>query len=147
MVEKLPSQRFKLPIGLRLNYFLGDRVILRAYYRYYMDNWGVKSHTASLEVPIKITPFFSISPFYRYYIQTASKYFAPYGAHTPADEYFTSNYALSAFSGHYFGTGIRLAPPGGILKTHLGTLELRYGHYAETTNLVSNLIALNLTFK
>jgi len=55
-IEKLPSQRFKLPIGFRLNYFLGDNVILKAYYRFYIDDWGVRSHTASLEVPIKITP-------------------------------------------------------------------------------------------
>jgi hypothetical protein len=147
VVEKLPSQRVKLPIGFRLNYFLGDNVILRAYYRFYIDNWGVRSHTASLEVPVKITPFISISPFYRYYIQSASNYFAPFKVHTPADEYYTSNYALSAFSGQYFGTGVRLSPPGGVGSKHLSVVEIRYGHYAETTNLVSNLIALNLTFK
>jgi hypothetical protein len=147
VVEKLPSQRVKLPVGLRLNYFLGDNVILRGYYRFYIDNWGVRSHTVSLEVPIKITPFFSISPFYRFYIQSASTYFAPYKVHTQADEYYTSNYALSAFSGQYFGTGIRLAPPGGIGSKHLSVVEIRYGHYSETTNLASNLIALNLTFK
>ncbi|HEX4851347.1 MAG TPA: DUF3570 domain-containing protein, partial [Puia sp.] len=28
-IENLPSQRFKFPIGLRLNYFLGDNIILR----------------------------------------------------------------------------------------------------------------------
>jgi hypothetical protein len=147
VVEKLPSQRVKLPVGLRLNYFLGDNVILRGYYRFYIDNWGVRSHTASLEVPIKITPFFSVSPFYRYYIQSASNYFAPYKVHTPADQYYTSNYALSAFSGQYFGTSIRLAPPAGIGGKHLSVVEIRYGHYTETTNLVSNLIALDLTFK
>lgn len=147
VVEKLPSQRVKLPIGLRLNYFLGDNVILRGYYRFYIDNWGVKSHTASLEVPVKITPFFSISPFYRYYIQTASRYFAPFKVHTPADDYYTSNYALSAFSGQYLGASFRLAPPGGVLNKHLSVLEIRYGHYTETTNLVSNLIALDMTFR
>ncbi|HEV2354495.1 MAG TPA: DUF3570 domain-containing protein [Puia sp.] len=147
VVEKLPSQRVKLPVGLRMNYFLGDRVILRAYYRFYIDNWGIRSHTASLEIPVKITPFFSISPFYRYYNQSASKYFAAYKAHTPADAYYTSNYALSAFSGQYFGAGLRLAPPGGIGDKHFSVMELRYGHYAETTNLVSNVIALNLTFR
>lgn len=147
VVENLPSQRVKLPVGLRLNYFLGDKIILRGYYRFYIDNWGVRSHTASLEVPIKITPFFSVSPFYRYYAQTGSTYFAPFKAHTAADQYYTSNYALSTFNGQYFGTGIRLAPPGGVLKTHLSILELRYGHYAETTDLVSDVIALNLTFK
>jgi hypothetical protein len=147
VVEKLPSQRVKLPVGLRVNYFLGDNVILRAYYRFYIDNWGIRSHTASLEVPVKITPFISVSPFYRYYVQTAARYFAPYGAHTPADEYYTSNYALSAFSGQYFGTGLRLAPPGGIGFRKLSVVELRYGHYSETTNLVSNVVSLNLTFK
>ena len=147
VVEKLPSQRVKLPIGLRLNYFLGDKVILRGFYRFYIDNWGVRSHTASLEVPVKITPFFSISPFYRYYIQSAANYFAPFKVHTAADEYYTSNYALSAFSGQYFGASIRLAPPGGIGSKHFSVIELRYGHYSETTNLQSNLVALNLTFK
>ena len=146
-VERLPSDRFKLPLGLRLNYYWGDRVILRSYYRFYTDNWGLRSHTASLEVPVKITPFFSISPFYRYYTQTAVNYFAPYGQHVQTDGYYTSNYSLSAFSSHFFGAGVRLAPPEGIFGTHLATLELRYGHYTQTTDLLSDIISLDLGFK
>lgn len=146
-VEKLPSTRFKLPVGLRLNYFLGDRVILRSYYRFYIDDWGIRSHTASLEVPVKITPFFSISPFYRYYVQTAANYFAPYQTHTESQTYYTSNYALAAFHSHYFGAGIRLSPPGGIAHTILSTLEIRYGHYTQTTDLVSDVVSINLSFK
>ncbi|HEY4062947.1 MAG TPA: DUF3570 domain-containing protein [Puia sp.] len=145
-IEKLPSNRFKLPLGLRLNYFLGDRFILRSYYRYYTDSWGLHSHTAGLEVPVKITPFFSISPFYRYYTQTAVKYFAPYEQHTKTDGHFTSNYSLSAFSSSFFGTGLRIAPPKGILGG-LSTMEIRYGHYTQTTDLVSDIISLNLSFK
>jgi len=146
-VENLPSTRFKLPIGLRLNYFMGDRVILRGYYRYYTDNWGLQAHTASLEVPVKLTPFFSISPFYRYYTQTAVKYFAPYEEHLTTDNYYTSNYALSSFSSGFFGAGFRIAPPNGIFGTHLSALELRYGHYTQTTDLVSDVISLHLQFK
>jgi hypothetical protein len=142
----LPSQRFKLPIGLRLNYFLGDKIILRGYYRFYADNWGMVSHTASLEVPIKITPFFSITPFYRYYVQTGINYFAPYEKHTTADQYYTSNYALASFSSQFFGTGLRVAPPNGVWGK-LNTLEIRYGHYAQTTDLTSNIVSLNLKFK
>ena len=147
VVENLPSQRFKLPIGIRLNYFLGDNIILKAYYRFYVDSWGLTSHTASLEVPVKITPFFSVSPFYRYYIQTAARYFAPYQAHTPDDTYYTSNYALSAFSAGFYGVGFRLAPPKGILFKGFNTLEVRYGHYTETTDLASNVVSLALKFK
>ena len=39
-VENLPGSRLKIPVGLRLNYFLGDKIILRSYYRYYTDDWG-----------------------------------------------------------------------------------------------------------
>ncbi|HWK07603.1 MAG TPA: DUF3570 domain-containing protein [Puia sp.] len=145
-IENLPSQRFKLPIGIRLNYFLGDNIILRSYYRFYVDNWGMVSHTASLEVPVKITPFFSITPFYRYYVQTAVNYFAAYEKHTAADQYYTSNYALSSFSSQFFGAGVRVAPPKGILGD-LNSLEIRYGHYSQTTDLAANIISLNLKFK
>jgi len=146
-IEKLPANRFKLPIGLRLNYFFGDNVILRGYYRYYLDNWGLRSHTASLEASVKLTPFFSVTPFYRYYTQTAADYFAAYEQHLKTDGYYSSNYALAAFNSSYFGAGIRLAPPKGIFDSHLKMLELRYGHYTQSTDLVSDVISLNLQFK
>ena len=147
-IEKLPSQRFKLPIGIRLNYFLGDRIILRSYYRYYIDSWGLQSHTASLEVPVKITPFFSISPFYRFYNQTAIKYFAPYGMHTAQDQYYTSNYDLSKFNSNFFGAGIRIAPPKGILgNQHFNMIEIRYGHYSKNIEMNADVISMNLKFK
>jgi hypothetical protein len=92
-----------------------------------------------LEVPVKITPFFSLSPFYRYYIQTAARYFAPYGMHTAADQYYTSNYALSALSSNFFGMEFRLSPPDGILKTHLSNIAVRYGHYLQTTDFLANI--------
>jgi hypothetical protein len=147
-IEHLPSNRFKLPVGVRLNYFLGDNIILRSYYRYYMDSWGVKSNTAGLETAIKVTPFFSISPFYRYYDQTAAKYFAPYEAHSPTDEYYTSNYEYAQFHANFYGVGFRVAPPKGVFGwQNLHDLELRYGHYSQTTDLVSNVVSLSLGFK
>jgi Protein of unknown function (DUF3570) len=145
-VEKLPSNRLKLPVGLKLNYFLGDKIILRSYYRYYIDSWGLQSHTASLEVPVKITPFISIAPFYRYYSQTAAFYFAPYETHTSAEQFYTSNYALSAFQSQFFGVNFRIAPAKGIFKG-LTALELRYGHYSQTTDLVSDVISVSFKFK
>jgi hypothetical protein len=146
-MENLPSQRFKVPIGVRLNYFMGDRIILRMYYRFYIDNWGIVSHTASIEIPIKITAFFSLSPFYRYYAQTAANYFAPYAAHTPQELYYSSNYALAAFESHFIGMGMRLAPPKGVLMKSLAAVEFRYGHYTQTTDLVSDMVSLNLKWK
>ncbi|MFI5185394.1 MAG: DUF3570 domain-containing protein [Chitinophagales bacterium] len=147
-VENLPGSRFKLPLGVRLNYFLGDKIILKSYYRFYIDNWGVTSHTASLEVPFKITPFVSISPFYRYYIQTAANFFAPYGVHTEVDKYYSSDYDYAAFSSDYAGLNLRLAPPKGVFGAKgFSVFEIRYGYYRQTTGLLANNISLNLTFK
>jgi hypothetical protein len=147
-IEKLPSSRFKLPLGFRANYFLGDNIILRSYYRYYMDSWGSNSNTANLEIAYKITPFFSISPFYRYYTQTAARYFAPYEEHSPTDQYYTSNYEYSKFNSQFFGVGFRIAPPDGVFGSkYLHELEIRYGHYTTTENLVSDVVSLSLGFK
>jgi hypothetical protein len=146
--ENLPSRRFKIPLGFRANYFLGDRIIIKAYYRFYKDDWGLSSHTANLEVPVKITPFFSISPFYRFYSQTGISYFAGYRVHTAADQYYTSNYDVAKFTSNFFGAGIRIAPPTGIFgNEHFSMIELRYGHYTQTTDLNSNIISMNLKFR
>lgn len=146
--EALPDKRFKIPLGVRANYFLGDKVILRAYYRYYTDDWGLKSNTFSLETPVKISPFVSVSPFYRYYSQTAAKYFAPYQEHTAFDDFYTSNYDLSKFDSHFYGAGIRFSPKNGLFGIErLNMLEIRYGHYTKSVGMKSDIISLNLRFK
>lgn len=93
--ETLPGERYKLPIAARINYFATDQILLRTFYRYYMDNWGIRAHTAELEVPVKLSSFISVSPFYRYNEQTGTRYFAGYGQHSPGASYFTSDYDLS----------------------------------------------------
>jgi hypothetical protein len=148
LTETLPGTRMKIPVGIRVNYFIGDRFIIRSFYRYYQDNWGLKAHTVDMEVPVKITPFFSLSPFYRFYAQNAVDYFAPYAQHNPAEKYFTSDYDLSKFTSQFFGTGIRLSPPNGIFGVQkLNSLEIRYGHYKRSNGLQSNEVSLHLKWK
>lgn len=146
--EALPDKRFKLPLGVRANYFLGDRFIFRTYYRYYTDSWGVRSNTFNIETPVKISPFVSVNPFYRYYSQKGTKYFAPYEQHTAFDDYYTSNYDLSTFNSNFYGAGIRLSPKNGLFGIErLNMLEIRYGHYTKSVGMNSDIISLNLRFK
>lgn len=147
-VEKLPEKRFKIPIGVRLSYFAGDRYILKAYYRYYQDSWGMKAHTAELEIPVKVTPFLSISPFYRYYRQNAVEYFKSYAQHDVSEQFYTSDFDLSKLDSNILGAGIRYAPPGGVAGFNsLSALEFRYGHYERSTGLAANIITLLAKFK
>lgn len=146
--ENLPGNRYKLPIAVRLNYFLDDHYIIRTFYRYYMDNWGIQANTAEIEIPVKITSFVSISPFYRYNSQKGTRYFASYGQHRINETYYTSDYDLSTLQSNFFGAGFRLAPPKGVFGyQHLNSLELRFGHYIRSTGLNSNILTLHLKFK
>lgn len=146
--EKLPASRFKIPLGFRASYFLSDYLILRAYYRYYSDNWGLESHTAELELPVKVTQFLSFSPFYRYYQQTAIKYFKPKGVHTNTSDFYTSNFDLSDFDSHFIGMGMKYTPLKGVFGiSHFHTVEMRYGHYTRSTGLASDIVSINIKYK
>ncbi|MCD6012803.1 MAG: hypothetical protein K0Q79_2665 [Flavipsychrobacter sp.] len=146
--ETLPNHRLKLPLGLRASYFLSNHFIARLFYRFYIDDWGITAHTASLEAPIKIAPTLSISPFYRYYVQSGAKYFAPFREHVPTDAFYTSDYDLSAFDSHFFGGNLRFEPEKGVLGIkHFKMLELRYAHYLRSTGLFADIITLNAQFR
>ena len=146
-IEHLPDTRFKLPFGIRANYFVSDFLILRGYYRYYWDNWGLTAHTLSLEAPFKMLQGLSFYPFARLYTQTQAQYFAPYRQHNLTETFFTSDYDLSGFSSQFVGVGLRLAPPKGILVKPLNALSLRYGTYRRSNGLASNIFTVNLTYK
>lgn len=159
-IELLPRSRFKYPVSLRLNYFATDVVQIRAFYRFYNDNFGIQAHTAELELPVKVTPFFVLYPFYRYHRQTAADYFAPFQQHSISDEYYTSDYDLSAFSANKMGLGLRYSPVYGITRfrvpgqnaqglprvMRLKSLDLRYAHYRRSTDLVADIVSFDLGF-
>ena len=101
-IERLPSSRLKIPIGFRLNYFVNETFTIRTYYRYYFDNWGIKSNTASVEIPIKVSDKFTLYPSFRFYNQTKANYFAPYEQNLSTSKYYTSDYDLSKFSANQY---------------------------------------------
>jgi len=155
LAEVLPRLRVKYPASLRLTYYATDLVQLRGFYRFYNDNFGIRAHTFELEAPLKVTPFFTLYPFYRYHTQTAATYFAPYLTHSVTDAYYTSDYDLSAFSAHKLGLGLRYAPLYGLgrFKVPFGrrvakfkSVDLRYGHYWQTTGLTANVVSADLSF-
>ena len=159
-IELLPRARFKYPVSLRLNYYASDLIQIRAFYRFYNDNFGIRAHTAELELPVKVTPFFVVYPFYRYHQQTAATYFGGFLEHSVADAYYTSDYDLSAFTAHKVGLGFRYSPVYGIGRFHvpgqdaqgrprimrLKSLDLRYAHYQRSTDLVANIVSFDLGF-
>ncbi len=148
-IERLPDTRFKYPFGFRFNYYLNEKFTVRTYYRYYADDWGISSHTASVEVPFKVSPKFTLYPSYRFYNQTAADYFAPYETHVSSQEFYTSDYDLSKFNANQFGMGISYTDvftQSHIWKFGLKSIDLKYNYYKRNTGLTANFVALGIKF-
>jgi hypothetical protein len=146
--ETLPDKRFKIPIGLRANYFLSNKLIIRSFYRYYQDDWGMKAHTVQIEMPYKVSQYLSVSPFYRYHHQTAIDYFAPKGQNAAGSEFFSSDYDLSGLSSKFYGVGLRTTPFKMITdKIALTQIELRGGLYNRSDGMNAGIITLHLQVK
>lgn len=148
-IERLPNNRFKLPIGVRLNYYLSERIILRTYYRYYWDDWGLSGHTASIEIPIKISSAFTVYPMYRFYTQNQSTYFAPFETHVSTEQYYTSDYDLSSFDSNQFGFGATytdIFTSFSIWKFGLKNVDFRFNQYNRTDGLKASIGSLAFKF-
>ncbi len=142
-IEQLPGTRLKIAIGGRLNYYINEVFSVRTFYRYYTDDWGINSHTASIEIPIKITSQFTLYPSYRFYNQTAADYFAPYEQNLSTQEFYTSDYDLSKFNANQYGFGISytdIFTKLHLWKFGLKSIDLKYNQYERNTGLISSLI-------
>ena len=152
-IEKLPSSRVKFPISIRMNYFLGNHLITRLYYRFYADNFGIKANTMSLEIPVRFGKVFSVYPSYRFHIQTQSAYFKEYAMHLSDDPYYTSDFDLSSFRHHRISAGFSYSRNRGIRKLdenyrkfYLDQIGARYSRYFRSDGLRAFLITFHIGF-
>lgn len=148
-IERLPDNRFKIAVGGRLNWYLNETFTLRSFYRYYYDDWGITSHTASIEVPVKITEKFTLYPSYRFYNQTAADYFAPGNENLSTSEYYTSDYDLSEYAANQFGFGVSytdIFTKMHIWKFGLKSIDAKFYKYDRDTSLSSSMITVGFKF-
>lgn len=148
-IERLPDSRFKVAAGGRLNWYLNETFTVRTFYRYYYDDWGITSHTASIEVPIKFTDKFTFYPSYRFYNQTAADYFRPYEGALSTDEFYTSDYDLSEYRANQFGFGVSytdIFAKAHIWKLGLKSIDLKFYQYDRDTTFSSSIITAGFKF-
>ncbi len=146
-IERLPGSRLKIPLGIRLHYYLNEYVVFRTYYRYYFDDWGIRSNTFNLEIPVKISDKFTLYPSYRFYNQTAADYFYPYEQALSTMTYYTSDYDLSAFTAQQVGMGIRytdIFTQKHLWKFGLKTVSLSYHYYFRNSEFRAGIVSLGV---
>lgn len=146
--EELPGMRMKLPLGIRAHYYLGSSMIIRSHYRFYVDDWGVQAHTVNLEIPIKVTPTISISPYGRVHTQTQADYYAPYAQHAAGTEFRTSDIDLSTLQSAMVGVHFRYQSVNGFFGIpNWNQLEIRTGYYSQSRGLNSQIISFATAYK
>ncbi len=147
-IERLPSLRIKVPIGIRFHHFFNEHIILRSYYRYYWDNWDINAHTLRFELPIKILKYFTLYPAYRYHTQSATRYFATFNNALSTDKYYTSDYDLGSFHSHQYSLALKytdIFTKLKLLSIGLKNIELKYDNYKRSTQLYAHLLSISLT--
>ena len=86
---------------------------------------------------------------YRFYTQTASKYFAPSETHLSTEVYYTSDYDLSAFNANQYGFGLNytdIFTDAHIWRLGLKNIDFRYNHYDRSDGLSADIISLGFKF-
>jgi Protein of unknown function (DUF3570) len=142
-VENFPFSRWKVPVGIQLNSFIGDSYILRTYYRFYWDNFQILAHTFDLEFEIKLTPGFSLTPQARFYTQTAAFFFRPFERSEHNQLYYSSDYDYAAFQAYEAGLEADFGNLGkGQRNIYFNNLSLRYSFYKRTDGLYNHMITL-----
>jgi hypothetical protein len=148
-IERMPDTRFKIPVGARINYYISNTFVLRSYYRYYQDDWGMDGHTMEIELPVRLFQGFSVTPAFRYYTQTAVDYFAGYEQHLSTEQYYTSDYDLASFNSNQYGLGLSYTDI--FTKLHVSMFGMKniwtkFSHYDRSDGLSANIISFGVRF-
>jgi hypothetical protein len=96
--ENSPGVRLRHALGFELRHALGGDASLAGAYRFYIDDWGLTSHTIRAEASYLTDADTILSARYRFYLQSAADHYrATYLAVQP---YVTSDKELSPLSSH-----------------------------------------------
>jgi hypothetical protein len=129
--ENRPDHKFRQVVFLSLNHnFEKLSGASEVSYRFYHDDFGILSHTVSLQWNQKAGKYLVVSPLFRFYTQTAADFYATHFPGDPSDplsfplpRFYSSDYRLSALNSFTYGLSISAR-----VHEHL-SLELAYKRY------------------
>lgn len=96
--EASPDERLRHAAALQLRHAFGEAWSLEGGYRFYLDDWGLRSHTVRAELTFAPAPETLLSARYRFYSQGAAEFYrATYDLPQP---HVTSDKELSPLVSH-----------------------------------------------
>ncbi|MCL4233414.1 MAG: DUF3570 domain-containing protein [Deltaproteobacteria bacterium] len=118
-IERLPHRRSRYAVSARAIQALWTGSALEGGYRYYTDDWGIRSHTMLGEWRQYLAPWALLKLHGRFYTQSESDY-TTMTARNGVDEFYTAAPVMQKFSSTLIGARIALIDHGNAIKgTHL----------------------------
>ena len=152
--EKNPNDRLRHAAVLLMRHAFSDSWSAGLEYRFYLDSWGVMSHTAQAELnwTLELGTMFGLR--YRFYSQGAADQYQPsYSVTDTSLDYFSNDKELSAFMAHKlavdFEHDIELDARGHLLSVTLTAAPsiFRYSNYRPLDQITAIEVTLATVFK
>jgi hypothetical protein len=132
--ERRPDSRSHNAVIVDLNHSPNDDDVISASYRYFWDDWDIKSHTVDLRYLVDMDGGWYVQPHVRYYRQSAADFFVAYldeakdedprfGENAP--EYASADYRLDKFYSVTFGLKAGYVGRVGNLRARLEQMRQR----------------------
>lgn len=109
LYESRPDNRVKQAVYAEMRRYFGGHTI-DASYRYFWDDWGVRSQTVDLHYRLPLMSGHAIKPHFRWYRQTAADFYRTYlVAGSPLPKHASADYRLAPF--HAITVGLQYFIP------------------------------------
>ena len=133
--ERYPDIRKGYALTFKLVKLLTERLATNLSYRYYKDDWDIKSHTFNIELLRDFTENLVLGIRYRYYTQTKAYFSKPIQQYKLNDKYYAIDYRMSEFSSNTLGVSFIYKPEGKfILNWDNIKLEGSIDYYLTSSN-------------
>lgn len=114
--ENYPNKRTGHAFAIKGVSMLGDNDSMNYSYRYYKDDWEISSHTLGTEWLHQFNEQWTSGTRLRYYKQSKSYFAKNIGTYKVTDQYFASDYRMSAFNSYDIGIPLVYKPSGSDFK-------------------------------
>jgi len=99
--ERLPNERLRNAVAGRVRHALTDELSADVNYRFYLDDWNLRSHTVATQLSWMPFEHLLVSFRYRFYIQSSADFYRRIYVNAPApNTYVTRDRELSPLNDH-----------------------------------------------
>jgi hypothetical protein len=144
--EVFPRDRLRHALAGRIaQHVPATHSTVKAWYRYYRDDFGLAAHTVELTGYQYVVPWLYVRAAYRFHHQTGVDFFTTQMPAAPVDPTpRTADSDLAPFDAHELGAGIAIVPERAPRALRRWSITADYARYRRSNDLTIDVVALGL---